>query len=741
MKLQHKAWVLILIVVAVCAGAAMFGARHVVLSSYERLEADRAATEGERTRRVLEQQVEALSATARDYAFWDDAADYVNGDMPSFLSDNFDSENLGYLDVAELLVMDARGQVLATVARDSEETTGEIPAERIGPLRELVLPLLAGGDVKAVLKTARLVDGALEFVVAALVHRPDAASPVVEGAIVTVRRMGPEALARLSNVLMVPIRLEPVHPQHAGQSTHLQPRDAEHNDLHTVLFDHQGKPVAELVLSLDRKLRQQANTLAWTGMVLVGVAGGLASLLLVALLDRLLLRRLQNLHDDLKAVTVGSLEGSAGVRALGNDELSGLAQGINQLLDRVRRDAVAQREAHAQQEALQMQLLQSQKIEALGRFTGGIAHDFNNSLAAITGWMKVAIEDLDPVHPSQEALQQALKATRYADGLMRQLLAYSRQSTPRMERLRVTRLIEDARNLVASGLVRHSRIEVRVLTDDDWVQADPTQLQQVLVNLLMNAADAMEGEGVIHLELDAFALKAGQPLPGRPETAGLPAGDYVCLSVRDEGPGIAPEHLHRVFDPFFTTKKVGRGTGLGLSVAHGIMARHNGAIGVASAPGEGACLRLYLPASHGSETTAEAPAPATQQGARRLLFVDDDPLVRHAWSRLLERKGWIVTRARDGEEGWELFTQSLAPWDVVLTDLTMPKLDGRGLASRIRATTKPPPVVLMSGNVRPEDKAEWLRSDFAAVLHKPVDASELESVLRSVTGGAATTAS
>ncbi|MFN3492985.1 MAG: CHASE4 domain-containing protein, partial [Hydrogenophaga sp.] len=515
MKLQHKAWVLILIVVAVCAGAAMLGARYVVLYSYDRLEADRAATEGERARRVLEQQVEALSATARDYAFWDDAADFVIGRRPAFLVENFGTENLGYLGVSELLVVDRQGRPLATVAQDNEALT-EIPAERVGPLRDLALPLLAGGDVKAVVRTARMVGDQLEFVVGAVVHRPDAENPVAEGAMLMVRRMGSAELARLSDVLMVPVRLEPFHPRHGVRPTHLEPGDDLHNDLHTVLLDHQGQPVVELVLSLDRKLQQQADALAWSGMLLVGLAGGVASLLLVGLLDRLLLRRLQNLHDDLKAVTLGSLEGSAGVRILGNDELSALGQGINQLLDRVRRDALAQREAHAQQEALQMQLLQSQKIEALGRFTGGIAHDFNNSLAAITGWMKVAVDDLDPEHPSQEALQQALKATRYADGLMRQLLAYSRQSTPRMERLRVTRLIEDARNLVASGLVRHSRIEVRVLTEDDWVQADPTQLQQVLVNLLMNAADAMEGEGTVHLELDAFALKAGQPLPGRP---------------------------------------------------------------------------------------------------------------------------------------------------------------------------------------------------------------------------------
>lgn len=733
MKLQHKAWVLILLVVALCAGGAMLGARYIVTESFERLEADRAATEGERARRVLDQQVQALSATARDYAFWVDAVAYVLGQKPEFMDDNFDTENLGYLGISEVLVLDAQGKAVATVALVGDDELGEIAADRVGPLSDLMMPVLAGGDVKAFLKTLRVVDGQLEVVVGASVHRPDDENPVAVGAIVMVRRFDEAAVESLANVLMMPTRLSLLEPGHRGPLAHLEPGNADHDDLHAVLVDQQGQPVAELVLELDRRLRQQAETLAWAAMVLTALAGLLASVLLVVLLDRMLLRRVQNLHDDLKAITEGDLTGSVSVRSLGKGELSHLARGINKLLDRVRRDAVAQREAHAQQEALQMQLLQSQKIEALGRFTSGIAHDFNNSLAAITGWTKMAVEDLEPTHPSHEALQHTLKATRYADGLMRQLLAYSRQSPPRMERMRLGKLIEDVRTLVASGLIRRSQVEIRQLTEDDWVQADPTQMQQVLVNLLMNASDAMEGEGTIHLTLDAFDLQPGTPIADQPETAGLPAGRYVCLSVRDEGPGIAAEHLHRVFDPFFTTKTVGRGTGLGLSVAHGIMARHGGVIGIASPPGEGACLTLYLPAVDGQQEVASAAAAPTLHSARHLLFVDDDQLVRHAWSRLLERQGWQVTRARDGEEGWKLFSQSLTRWDVVLTDLTMPHLDGRGLASRIRSTDKPPPIVLMSGNIGTDERIELLRTDFAAVLHKPVDATELDRVLREVT--------
>jgi two-component system, cell cycle sensor histidine kinase and response regulator CckA len=204
------------------------------------------------------------------------------------------------------------------------------------------------------------------------------------------------------------------------------------------------------------------------------------------------------------------------------------------------------------------------------------------------------------------------------------------------------------------------------------------------------------------------------------------------MTVRDEGPGISPEHINRVFDPFFTTKTVGKGTGLGLSVAHGIMARHGGAIGVSSEQGVGTSMHLYLPESLSPADAVDSgfARVARTNAHRQLLFVDDDQLVRHAWGTLLERQGWLVTRARDGEEGWHLYQQSQHGWAVVLTDLSMPKLDGIGLAQRIRATESPPPIVLMSGNVSVEDAAHLVETDFAAVLHKPVDAEQLQAVLK-----------
>lgn len=728
MKLQYKAWALVFATVGLAAGSAMLGARYIVGESFAQLETDRAQREGERARRVLDQQVQALSATNRDYAQWVDAVDFLQGRKPEFMDDNFDVGNLGYLRISEVAVFDAKGGLVASVTVDEQGRKVAVPAARIEPLRPMAREVLASPDPLHSFQTLRVADGQLDMVAVASVQRPGVTREPAVGAIVMVRRFDQAELARFSEVLMTPATLSFDTPDHRGQNLHLEPVDDQHADLHAVLKDHQGRPVAELVLGLDRSLEEQGRVLTWKGMGLSGLAGLLASVVLVLLLDRLVLRRLQKLHHDVNRITVDGPTAGHEVQVGGDDELTQLAEGVNALLGRVRSDAQAQREAHVQQEALQVQLMQSQKTEALGRLTGGIAHDFNNSLAAITGWIRLASEDLDSAHPSHEALQQALKSTRYADGLMRQLLAFGRQSAPRLRRLHWAALIEETKVMASAGLTRDCELVVHYEVDDDEVDADPTQLQQVLVNLLINAADAMKGRGRIDLTLSSAELPStrGHELPAG--ATGLPDGRYLVLRVRDHGPGIPPEHVDRVFDPFFTTKAKGRGTGLGLSVAQGIMARHHGSLGLVNSP-EGACFVLCLPASRRDEAVASVTTPGGPGKGRQLLFVDDDQSVRHAWAALLERKGWQVTRSRDGEEAWSQFSQTGKHFDVVLTDQSMPRLDGVGLAQRIRATSAPPPVVLMSGHVDEVD-AGLLKTLFASVLHKPVDPTELDRVLQ-----------
>lgn len=732
MKLQHKAWALILIVVGICAGGAMLGARYIVGESFERLEHERAEREGERARRVLNQQHQALTATARDYSYWIDAVQFVKGTRPSFMTDNFGEENLGFLGVSEVVVFGVTGQMLASVAPEGEDRLREVAGDRVADLRPLAVSLLAAGDVKTVLKTLRVADGRLELVAASVVHDPDDPNARGQGALMMVRFFDAKELARLSEVLMATTRLSFAETDFSGADTHMARTDVGQDEVHAVLKDHRGQPVAALALTLDTQLQQIGQKLTWQGMSLSALAGLVGSALLVWLLNRLILQRLQRLHGDVEHITCQGPMLAADVVVQGNDELTRLGDGINRLLNRVRDDARVEQATRDQHDALQLQLMQSQKTEALGRFTRGIAHDFNNSLAAIGGWVRLADEDLDPQHASHEALQQALKSTRYASSLMQQLLTFSRQSPPKLETLTVGSLIEESRMLLSSGLLRECDLAIAYPAQPVWVRADQTQMQQVLVNVIMNAVDAMGGQGKIELSVECVTLPSEISPSNLSMVDALPAGAYVRLTVEDHGHGISAEHQSRVFDPFFTTKTIGKGTGLGLSVAHGIMGRHGGAISLSSALGEGTSFYLYLPAASPQLEHAPAQAPKQTLGTRHLLFADDDQSVRQAWATLLERQGWAVTTARDGEEAWAIFMRQTLRFDLVLSDLSMPKLDGASLAKRIRATESPPPIILMSGNVSAEEAELLVRTDFLAVLHKPVDPDELFRVLAEV---------
>jgi signal transduction histidine kinase/ActR/RegA family two-component response regulator len=737
MKLQHKAWGLILLAVAVCAVGALVGARYIVDDSFSRLEMEQAAREGERARRVFNQQVLGLSATAQDYANWVDAVDFVLGKQPDFMSDNFDVDNMGYLRISEVLVFDGQGRVLATVKRESEGQPPELSAERIAHFRGLAQVVLTGPDPKAVLNTLRVVDGGLEIVVAAAVRQQNWREGAAQGAMLMVRRFDQAEIDRLADVLMMPARLSFDVAEHAPELFHVESTDAELDDLHALLQDREGRPVAELILGLDRRFQEQGRALNWQGMIGVVFTSLLASLLLVLILDRFLLKRLQRLYSDIDVITRDGPTAAPPVLVQGNDEISSLARGVNGLLQRVQSDAQQQRLSFERQEAIQAQLMQSQKSEALGRLAGGIAHDINNSLAAVTGWVRLTMEDLEEKHPGHESLGQALKATKYADGLIRQLLAFGRKTAPKLQRLHLKTLVEDTRRLVSAGLTRECEIVAFQHVEQDLVEGDPTQLQQVLVNLLINAADALEGKGRIEITIDevVFPAASARSLPA--DLAKLKQGRFITIDVRDFGPGMSPEVADRVFEPFFTTKGVGRGTGLGLSVAQGITAHHGGYIGLISVVGEGTTFSLYLPAfDDGGSVEVIAPASAPDNRRRELLFVDDDQLVRQSWSALLERKGWNVTRARDGEEAWSYLVQSAQRWDVVLTDLSMPRLDGLGLGQRIRSMEQPPPVVLLSGNLD-EANGDVVKALFAAVLSKPVEASELDAVLNRVVRQAA----
>jgi signal transduction histidine kinase len=357
--------------------------------------------------------------------------------------------------------------------------------------------------------------------------------------------------------------------------------------------------------------------------------------------------------------------------------------------------------AHVDRERTQAQLRQAQRIQSLGTLAGGIAHDFNNVLAAVGGNVEIAARALPAEHPVRRHLQRIGQATARAADLVKRILAFSRRHEPHWTHIALQPVVDEVLKLLHATLP--ATIEIRTVFDADApaVRPDASQIHQVVMNLGTNAAHAMsERGGVLEVRLETVTLDtdAGSVAPE------LRAGRYVRLSVSDTGSGMDEATLERIFEPFYTTKAPGHGTGLGLSVAHGIVKSHDGAIAVESQVGIGTTFHVYLPAVDATVTDAAPPAVADLGGhGEHVLYVDDEEPIVEVASRLLADLGYRVTGATDA--GQALLDVQSRPYefDVLVTDLAMPGLPGAELARQVREIRPGIPIVLTSGYVRPED--------------------------------------
>jgi PAS domain S-box-containing protein len=342
---------------------------------------------------------------------------------------------------------------------------------------------------------------------------------------------------------------------------------------------------------------------------------------------------------------------------------------------------------------LEKRLAQAQKMEAIGTLAGGIAHDFNNILSAIIGYTELSLIDIPKGSTLQNNLQQVLKAGGRAKELVRQILAFSRQRESERVPVKVSLIVNEALKLLRASLpttikIRHNlKSHLSVLTD-------PTNIHQVLMNLCTNASFAMQADGGVlevslnDVDLDAdFARQHPDVKPGK----------FINLTVRDSGCGMAPEVTERIFDPFYTTKKTGEGTGMGLSVVHGIVKSHGGTIIVESSPGKGSAFDVFFPAVETEVTTQAEQAQLVITGSERILFVDDEDFQADIGKRMLERIGYRVTAKTSSVEAFELFRQSPDEFDLVITDMTMPDMTGDVLARKLIAIRPDIPIIVCTG--------------------------------------------
>jgi two-component system, cell cycle sensor histidine kinase and response regulator CckA len=362
-------------------------------------------------------------------------------------------------------------------------------------------------------------------------------------------------------------------------------------------------------------------------------------------------------------------------------------------------------EAKAAEEALRAsedRLRHSQRMEAVGRLAGGIAHSFNNLLAAIAFQCEILCEELEAADPRRKHVDEIQKAGERAASLARQLLAFGRRQVLQPQRLSLNSLLREMEPMLRRLIGEHIRLEIRPAPADCEIHADLGQIEQVVLNLVVNARDAMPEGGALLLATAEVEVAAGA---GADDPAGeLPPGRYVQLTVADTGAGMEPEVVDRLFEPFFTTKERGKGTGLGLATVHGIVHQTGGRIRAESAPGEGARFTVLLPRAEGSgETAPPSPRPGrkTRRGSETVLLVEDEDNIREPAVEILESRGYDVLAAHDAAQALALAEEHAGPIHILVTDVVMPGLSGSQLAGQLTQRLPGLRVLYISGY--PED--------------------------------------
>jgi len=393
-------------------------------------------------------------------------------------------------------------------------------------------------------------------------------------------------------------------------------------------------------------------------------------------------------------------------------------------------DITERKKMEEERSQAEAQMRQAQKVEAIGLLAGGIAHDFNNILSAIIGYSEMALEEVPDKTSLRKDVQQVLNAGHRAKELVRQILTFSRQTAREPKPVEVTYIVKEAVKMLRATLPATIAITQKTeISSGSRVMADPTEIHQVVMNLCTNAAHAMkEKGGMLEVELDEVTLDTKEPLP-HPD---LKHGEYIRLRVSDTGHGMSERVAAKIFDPFFTTKPKGEGTGMGLSVVHGIVKSCDGAVTVESNPGEGSTFRAYLPKVLLKSEEQGSDYVDTPTGREHILFVDDEEALAELAQKMLARLGYSVTTKTSSREALDA-VRSMPYWfDLLITDYTMPHMTGLNLAMEVKRIRPGMPVIVCSGHNEILNEKTASSFNIEGFVAKPFDRRELSKVIKEV---------
>jgi two-component system cell cycle sensor histidine kinase/response regulator CckA len=373
------------------------------------------------------------------------------------------------------------------------------------------------------------------------------------------------------------------------------------------------------------------------------------------------------------------------------------------------------------------QFLQAQKMEVVGRLAGGVAHDFNNLLTVINGTAELALADRDAGDPLRQDLERVLEAGERAAALTKQLLAFSRHEIAVREVLDAGAMVSDLRRLLVRLIGEDIRVSVSIV-DGATVLVDRSHFEQVILNLVVNARDAMPGGGTLHLDVTTTTIDTAvlsRPCP-------LAPGRYVRIAVTDEGGGMTADTMTHIFEPFFTTKEAGTGTGLGLATVYSIVEESGGAIIVESAVGTGTTFQILLPCAAAVPAAVRTMHGNVSSGTETLLLVEDDDALRAVAVRMLRTAGYSVLDAADASSALQIVSDPAERIDLVVTDVVLPGMGGRDLAAQIALTRPGLPVLFTSGYTDDHELARGVRDNAAYFIGKPYSAAGLAGKVRGI---------
>ena len=392
-------------------------------------------------------------------------------------------------------------------------------------------------------------------------------------------------------------------------------------------------------------------------------------------------------------------------------------------------DITDRQKAREEKARLDARLQQAQKMEAIGTLAGGIAHDLNNLLFPISGLSEILLDDITPDNPMHENIVQILNSAKRGSDLVKQILAFSRQSNPQKIPVRIQTILKEALKLSRAAIPMNIEIKTNINTDCRMVSADPTQVHQIVMNLITNAYHAVEQTGgVIHVELKETVIETDNL-----HDDSLKSGKYACMTISDTGTGIDQSLIDKIFDPYFTTKELGKGTGLGLSVVHGIVKDHGGDIRVYSEVDKGTVFHVYLPlledATDSITTTENRKYPT---GSERILLVDDEVAIARMVQTMLEKQGYHVTAITSSLDALDAFRANPSNFDLVISDRGMPNMTGEQLARELISIDPGIPMVICTGFSDENDENRAREIGVKGFLKKPVGRGDLADMVRKV---------